>query len=123
MRFAGGPKIANFLSEGNDFGQLSELGIQSRGHMENANHMGEAKVSNAGIDAMGKVHSAVFQGDAIEAEGKAAGEASQAQGMRGLMSGVASGIGNMSFGATSAPAPAPSFGSGSYGIGQSFGFS
>ena len=98
MRFAGSPQITSFLAGSPKFGEMADIGLQARGHEQNMAHKSEALVAGAGLDAMAKVHSATHQARGIEAQGKAQGQIAQAQGMSGMMSGIAGGIGNISFG-------------------------
>ena len=98
MRFAGSPQVANFLAETPDYGMMAKTGIQSRGMEKRMSHEAEGLVAGTGLDALAKVNSATEAARGIVAQGEAQGASSQAQGMSSMMSGIAGGIGNMSFG-------------------------
>ena len=97
MRFAGA-NIASFMSERPNFGELGSLGMEARSSERQTNSAAEGFVAQAGLDSMAKIKEAKYQAEAIEAQGAANAAATQAQGMSSMMSGIAGGIGNMSFG-------------------------
>ena len=97
MRFAGA-NIASFMSERPNFGELGSLGMEARSSERQTNSAAEGFVAQAGLDSMAKIKAAKYQAEGIEAQGAANAAATQAQGMSSMMSGIAGGIGNMSFG-------------------------
>ena len=110
MRFAGA-NIASFMSERPNFGELGSLGMEARSSERQTNTASEGFVAQAGLDSMAKIKEAKYQAEGIEAQGAANAAATRAQGMSSMMSGIAGGIGNMSFGG----------GGGSVGTGAGFG--
>jgi hypothetical protein len=98
MRFAGAPQIANFLSDSPRFDQLANTFTKARSDNRAMNHEAEGFVASSGLDAMSKIKQAGHQARATIAAGEADAAATQAQGMSGMMSGIAGGIGNISFG-------------------------
>ena len=97
MRFAGA-NIASFMSERPNFGELGSLGMEARSSERQTNSAAEGFVAQAGLDSMAKIKEAKYQAEAIEAQGAANAAATQAEGMSSMMSGLAGGIGKMSFG-------------------------
>ena len=98
MRFAGAPQIKNFLAESPRFDQIANTFSEARSANRSMNHEAEGFVASSGLDAMSKIKQAGHQARATIAAGEADAAASQAQGMSGMMSGIAGGIGNISFG-------------------------
>ena len=103
MRFAGA-NIAGFMSERPNFGELGSLGMEARSSERQTNSAAEGYVAQAGLDSMAKIKEAKYQAEGIEAQGAANAAATQAQGMSSMMSGIAGGIGSMSFGGGGLPA-------------------
>ena len=97
MRFAGA-NIASFMSERPNYGELGNLGMEARSSERQTNTASEGFVAQAGLDSMAKIKEAKYQAEGIEAQGAANAAATQAQGMSSMISGIAGGIGNMSFG-------------------------
>lgn len=97
MRFAGA-NIAGFMSERPNYGELGNLGMKARSSERQTNAASEGFVAQAGLDSMAKIKEAKYQAEAIEAQGAANAAATRAQGMSSMFSGIAGGIGNMSFG-------------------------
>ena len=97
MRFAGA-NIASFMSERPNYGELGSLGMEARSSERQTNSASEGFVAQAGLDSMAKIKEAKYQAEGIEAQGAANAAATQAQGMSSMISGIAGGIGNMSFG-------------------------
>ena len=113
MRFAGSsPQIASYMQSSPRFDEMGDMYGKARTHERNTGHEAEAIVAGSGLDAMGQVKAASHQARGIEAQGAAQAAATEARGFQGMFSGIASGIGNMSFGG----------GSGSPGIGTGANF-
>lgn len=102
MRFAGSsPQIASYMQSSPRFDEMGDMYGKARTHERNTGHEAEAIVAGSGLDAMGQVKAAAHQARGIEAQGAAQAAATQAQGMSSMFSGIASGIGNMSFSGSS----------------------
>lgn len=112
-RFAFSAPISSFMADRPDFSQISNIGNEMRSKNRQVNHEAEGFVASTGLDAMSKVKSAEHNARAIEAGGQARAAQAQAQGISGMMSGIASGIGSMSFGGggSAASGTSPPFGS------------
>jgi len=99
MRFAGSsPQIASYMQSSPRFDEIGDMYGKARTHERNTSHEAEAIVAGSGLDAMGQVKAAGHQARGIEAQGAAQAAATRAQGMSSMFSGIAGGIGNMSFG-------------------------
>ena len=99
MRFAASsPQIKNFLADSPAYGQISNAFTKARSANRALNHEAEGFIASSGLNAMSKIKASEHQARAIVAGGEADAAASQAQGMSGMMSGIAGGIGNISFG-------------------------
>ena len=107
MRFAGGPKMANFFADAPRFDQITNMATRARSENRAMNHEAEGFIASSGLNAMSKIKQAGHQARAIVAGGEADAAASQAQGMSGMMSGIAGGIGNISFGGNSSSTTSP----------------
>ena len=94
MRFAG-TQLSNFMGDTTDFSAIAGASQKGRSMERRAVMQGEGMVANAGVQSMGKVQSAQYQADAIEAQGAAQGQASMASGIGSMVSGLAGGIGSM----------------------------
>lgn len=97
MRFAGA-NIAGFMSERPNFGELGSFGMEARSSERQTNSAAEGLVAQSGLDSMAKIKEAKYQAEGIEAQGAANAAATRAQGMSSMISGIAGGIGKMSFG-------------------------
>ena len=93
MRFAG-TQLANYIGT-MDYSGMGAESQKGRSMERRATMEGEGMVANAGVQSLGKVQSAEFQADAIEAQGQAQAQASRASGMASMVSGLAGGIGGM----------------------------
>ena len=91
MRFAG-TQLSNFMGDTTDFSAIAGTSQKGRSMERRAVMQGEGMVANAGVQSMGKVQSAQYQADAIEAQGAAQGQASMASGIGSMVSGLAGGI-------------------------------
>ena len=94
MRFAG-TELSQYMNDGPDFTGLGRTMMQGQSLQRNAANVAEGRVAMAGIDSVGKVKSAGFQADAIEAQGAAQGQQAMASGIGSMFSGLAGGIGSM----------------------------
>lgn len=121
MRFAGA-NIASFMSERPNYGELGNLGMEARSSERQTNTASEGFVAQAGLDSMAKIKEAKYQAEAIEAQGAANAAATRAQGMSSMMSGLAGGIGNMSFGGGSTGGYAGSADVAGFGTTGQYGF-
>ena len=113
--------MADFFADSPRFDQIANMGTRARSENRAINHEAEGFIAASGLNAMSKIKQAGHQARAIVAGGEADAAASQAQGMSGLMSGIAGGIGNISFGGGAAPAPSVTPPKVGYGF-QSSGF-
>ena len=93
MRFAG-TNLASYIDT-MDHSAIAGQSMKGRSAERQAVMQGEGMVANAGVQSMGKVQSAQYQADAIEAQGAAQGQASMASGLGSMVSGLAGGIGSM----------------------------
>ena len=93
MRFAG-TQLSNFMGDTTDFSAIAGTSSDGRRMERQAVMQGEGMVANAGVQSLGKVQSAQYQADAIEAQGAAQGQASMASGIGSMVSGLAGGIGS-----------------------------
>ena len=104
MRFAGSnPQLASFMAGAPRYDQQADTFSKARTYERNATHEAESYLAASGLDAMGRVQSAQEQARGIIAQGEAAAAGAEAQGMASMMSCIAGGIGNMSFGGGGAP--------------------
>ena len=94
MRFAG-TQLSNFLGDTPDFTAVGAEAQKGRGLERRAAMEAEGMVSQYGLQSLGKVRSAEFQADAIEAEGAAAGQSAMASGIGNMFSGLAGGISSL----------------------------
>jgi hypothetical protein len=94
MRFAG-TQLSNFLGDTTDFSKIGSTAMEGRSLERKATMGADAQVANAGVQSMGKIASAGYQADAIEAGGQAQGQASMASGIGSMVSGLAGSIGSM----------------------------
>ena len=98
MRFAGSnPQIASYMQSSPRFDEMGVMQGNARTLERKTGHEAEGLVASSGLDAMGKVKAAGHEARGIVAQGAAAGSAARAQGMSSMFSGIAGGIGNMSF--------------------------
>lgn len=88
MRFAG-TELANYMNP-MDYSAISGESQKGRSLQRRAIMQGEGMVANAGVQSLGKIQSAQFQADAIEAGGQAAGQSAMAS---GISSGISSLVG------------------------------
>ena len=93
-RFAG-TDLSNFMGDTMDHTMTSKAAQNARNLERKATMMGDAQVANAGVQSMGKVASAQFQAEAIEAGGQAQQMQQLASGISSAVSGIAGGIGSM----------------------------
>lgn len=99
MRFASeNPSVASYMTSSPSYGDVGMAFQNSRGQLKAAAHEAEGYTQSMGLDALGKVKSAEAQAPGIIAGGAARGGAAQAQGMAGMFSGIAGGIGKLDFG-------------------------
>lgn len=103
MRFAG-TQLSNFLGDTTDFSKIGSTAMEGRSLERKATMGADAKVANAGVQSMGKIASAGYQADAIEAGGQAQGQAAMMSGLASGIGSLAGGLGSMSSAASSAPA-------------------
>ena len=94
MRFAG-TQLSNFMGDTMDYSQIAGTSQKGRSMERKATMEGEGLVANAGVQSLGKIQSAQYQADSIEAQGSAQGQASMASGLGSMVSGLAGGIGSM----------------------------
>ena len=106
MRFAGSPQIKDFIADSPRFDQIANTFSDARSDNRSMNHAAEGHVASSGLNAMSKIKQAGHQARGIIAGGEADAAASRAQGMSGMMSGIAGGIGNISFGGGGSSTPA-----------------
>ena len=88
MRFAG-TQLANYMDT-MDYSAIGAESQKGRSLERRAVMQGEGMVANAGVQSLGKIQSAQFQADAIEAQGQAAGQSAMAS---GISSGISSLVG------------------------------
>ena len=96
MRFAG-TQLANYIDT-MDYSGMGAESQKGRSLERRAVMQGEGMVANAGVQSLGKIQSAQFQADAIEAQGQAAGQSAMASGIGSMVSGLAGGIGGLAGG-------------------------
>lgn len=87
-RFAGGPKISNFLDEGVRWDQVGATGTMNAARNSANTALNNARAASSTMRGIAQIESAEAQADAIRAGGQAAGQAS-------AVSGIASGIGGL----------------------------
>ena len=93
-RFAGA-ELNKFMGSGVKFGELAQTERDMNSRMNAETTMSDANVAATGLTTAADVKATEM---VAEAQGKLGAAQSQASGMQGLMSGIAGGIGNMSFG-------------------------
>jgi len=94
MRFAG-TQLSNFMGDTMDYSAIAGTSQKGRSMERRAVMEGEGLVANAGVQSLGKIQSAQFQADAIEAQGAAQGQQAMASGIGSMVSGLAGGIGGL----------------------------
>ena len=98
-RFAGSnPKLANFMSKPVQYDQIGNTAQDAHSAKRQTAVMEEAKTAGAGLNAMGMIEKAKYDGQAMIAQGQAQAAATRAQGMSNMFGSIAGGIGSMSFG-------------------------
>ena len=91
MRFAG-TQLSNFMGDTMDYSAIAGTSQKGRSMERQAVMEGEGLVANAGVQSLGKIQSAQYQADAIEAGGAAQGQQAMASGLGSMFSGLAGGI-------------------------------
>ena len=95
-RFAAStPQIASYMGDRPEFGALNQAGQDANTYERNIATEAEGFISATGLDSMEKVRSAGFKADAITKTAEAEASATQAQGMAGMVSSVAGGLGGL----------------------------
>ena len=86
MRFAG-TQLSNFMGDTMDYSAIAGTSQKGRSMERQAVMKGEGLVANAGVQSLGKIQSAQYQADAIEAQGAAQGQQAMASGIGSMVSG------------------------------------
>ena len=108
-RFAGGPRISNFLEDGIDFSSLGSRGVMNSAADEANAAMNNARAEGIKMRSIAQVESAKNYADATRAAGAAQGQASMVSGIAGAVGGLGGlfrgGGGGSSFGGGSSWTP------------------
>ena len=98
MRFAGGPKMAAFMTETPNYGEMGDVMQKGQSMQRQTATQAEGYMASQGLDAMGKIKAAEFAAEATIAAGNAQASATRAQGMQSMIGSIAGGVGSMDFG-------------------------
>ena len=112
MRFAAGPKMTSFLTDGPDFAAIGSTGMDAASAERQTDIAAESKIQGAGLESMSMIKQAAHQARGIEAGGQAQAAATRASGMSGMIGSIAGGIGSLDF---SGGGGNSAFGGGGYG--------
>ena len=97
MRFAAGPKMTSFLTDGPDFAAIGSTGMDAASAERQTDIAAEAKIHGSGLESMSMIKQAAHQARGIKAGGQAQAAATRASGMSGMIGSIAGGIGSLDF--------------------------
>ena len=101
MRFAAGPKMTSFLTDGPDFAAIGSTGMDAASAERQTDIAAESQIHGAGLESMSMIKQAAHQARGIEAGGQAQAAATRASGMSGMIGSIAGGIGSLDFSGSS----------------------
>ena len=107
MRFAGSPKIVDFLNRKENYADIGDMGLITGAEEEMTDIMGRSQIAGSELQADAMKQSAKYQADALKAGSQAKAQASMVGAGLGA---VGSLFGGMSFGGSGSGASGGSFG-------------